>query len=388
MPTGQPAFLTGAQGAAVADLVAAVRQLEGLTGQVGPYALPAETRDRAPELVAAVCRELGVPLTFDARPEGRTRDFAAIALGAEIQRAQRAPELAGLDVAVAAAEARRVYDEETAGYRPHRVTRPDGSVITAVEAGPPDAPCVLLSPPCAMDHRLSLPWLVALRSRYRCVIVESRGGIEPAEEPAAFDRRGHDLADQADDLLAVIEALDTGPVHLMGLCGGVGAALAAAARSDRVRSVSLWHAAVDLGAEARQTEHQVNLREMLEMAGESRDSAAWLRDRLTSGPMTGVPERVGPLVVRPYATAELFYRYARLTSASIRWDSRASAAGLTQPCLVITSADDRIAHPDGSRRLAELIPSALLVVSPHGHHLDAFRATADQVSCLTSFLTS
>lgn len=389
--TSQRPAMTLARRSALAELVDAVRQLEGLTAQVGPFALPADTCDRAPELVTAVCRALGVPLTFDAPCGGRDRDFAATALAAEIQRAQRAPELAGLrpeEVTAAVAEARRRYHEEEAGYRVHRVPRPDGTVITAVDAGRPGAPCVLLSPPCVMSYRLSLPWLAVLRSRYRCVIVETRGTIEPTEDPAAFDRRGHDVDDQADDLLAVTEALATGPVHLMGLCGGAAAALAAARRPDRVGSLSLWHAAVDLGTEARQTDHQINLRAMLDLAGESRASAAWLRDRLTSGPMTGVPDRVGPLVVRPYATTELFYRYARLTGATIRWDCRPGAAGLTQPCLVVTSADDGTAHPDGSRRLAEIIPGALLVVTPRGHHLDAFRATADQVSRLTSFMAS
>jgi pimeloyl-ACP methyl ester carboxylesterase len=240
-----------------------------------------------------------------------------------------------------------------------------------------------------MSYRLSLPWLAALRPRYRCVISETRGAVEPGEDPAAFDRRGYGVDEQADDLLAVTDALDTGAVHLMGLCGGAAAAaVVAARRPDRVGSLSLWHAAVNLGAEARQTDHQINLREMLDLAGASRETAAWLRDRLTSGPMTGVPEGVGPLVVRPYATTELFYRYARLTGATIHWDCRPDAAGLAQPCLVITSEHDRIAHPEGSRRLAEIIPGALLVVTPHEHHLDAFRATADQVTRLTSFLPS
>ena len=128
------------------------------------------------------------------------------------------------------------------------------------------------------------------------------------------------------------------------------------------------------------------MRALLDMAGESRESAAWIRERLTSGPMTGVPAGVGPLVVRPYASAELFYRYAKLTAATMHWDSRRTAAGLTQPCLIVTSQDDHTAHPAGSRRLAEIVPDARLVVTDHGTHLDAFKATPEQASCLTSFL--
>ena len=374
---------------ALADLVDAVLQLEGLTLQVGPFALHPDACDRAPDVVTAVCQALNVPLTFDAPSQGRNRDFAVVALAAEIQRAQRAPALAGWRGEDVAAEARRLYADEKAGYRVHAVRRPDGTVLTAVEAGAHDAPCVLMSPPCALSFRLSLPWLRALRSSYRCVVMQTRGTCERIEDREDFDRRGYDLDHQVDDLLALTDELATGPVHVMGLCGGAAAALAATARRpDRVSSLSLWHADLEFGGDAQKTDHQVNLRALLDLGGESRDTAAWLREKLTSGPMTGVPERIGPLVVRPYATTELFYRYAKLTAATMHWDCRPSAATVNRPCLVVTSGDDDTAHPAGSRRLAEVVPGARLVVADHGTHLDAFRATAEQVRSLTSFLAS
>jgi pimeloyl-ACP methyl ester carboxylesterase len=382
--------MTGALRAAVADLVDAVRQLEGLTAQVGRFALPAGTCDRAPEVVTAVCQALNVPLAFDAPCRGGGRDFAAVALAAEIRRAQRSPELAGLPregVAAVATEARRLYNDENAGYLVHAVRRPDGAVVTAVEAGPREAPCILISPPCALSYRLSLPWLKALRASYRCVIMQTRGTSERIGELAAFDRRGCDVSHQVADLLSLTEELATGPVHVIGLCDGAAVALAAAARQPgRVSSLSLWHAAVELDGEAEKTDHQVNLRALLDLGGESRDTAAWLREKLTSGPMSGVPDRIGPLVVRPYATPELFYRYAKLSGATMRWDCRQTAASVKQPCLVVTSEDDQTAHPAGSRRLAEIVPGARLMVAEHGTHLDAFRATAGQVSSLMSFL--
>jgi pimeloyl-ACP methyl ester carboxylesterase len=260
-------------------------------------------------------------------------------------------------------------------------------VITAVEAGPREARCILISPPCALSYRLSLPWLRALRSSYRCVIMQTRGTCERIVELEDFDRRGCGVSHQVADLLSLTEELATGPVHVIGLCDGAAVALAAAAqRPDRVSSLSLWHAALDLGGEAEKTGHQINLRELLDLGGESRDTAAWLREKLTSGPMSGVPDGIGPLVVRPYATPELFYRYARLSGATMRWDSRQPAADAKQPCLVVTSEDDQTAHPAGSRRLAEIVAGARLVVAGHGTHLDAFRATTEQVATLTSFL--
>jgi 3-oxoadipate enol-lactonase len=378
------------QHTALAGLVEAIRQIEGLTQQVGPVALPDDTCDRAPELVAAVCRALGVPLTFDAASGGRDQDFALTALAVEIQRAQRAPDLAGLDAAAVARlalEARRLSDEQDAAFRLHARHRPDGTLLTAIDAGPPDSPCIVFSPACAMSYRLCLPWIAALSGAYRCVVPQTRGTSERIEDPYDFDRRGYGVDHQADDLIALIADLTTEPVHLMGLCGGaVPAMVAAALQPARIASLSLWHADLELGDEAPKTDHQVNLRAMLDLAGESRDTAAWMRDKLVSGPMKGVPDGVGPLVVRPYATAELFYRYAKLTAATMHWDSRDTAAGLDQPALIVTSRDDHTAHPAGSQRLAGILPRARLVVADHGTHLDAFNATAEQVSALLSFL--
>jgi pimeloyl-ACP methyl ester carboxylesterase len=377
--------------AALADLLEAVRQLEGLTEQVGPFALPLGTCDRVPELVSALCHAVDVPLSFDAPSPTRGQDFAAVALAAEIQRAQRAPVLVDVrpaQVPELAARARQLRDEQDGGYRRHTVRRADGALIAAIDVGPLDAPCVLLSSACAMSYRLTLPWLRALGSRYRCVVPQTRGTNGRIDEPESFDRSGYGVVEQAGDLAAVIEALGLDSVHLMGLCGGAVPALVLAAdRPDAVRSLSLWHADLELAGESQKSDHQINLRAVLDLAGESRETAAWMRERLISGPLTGVPAGIGPLVVRPYAADELFYRYAKLTAATMHWDSRSTATRVAQPCLIVTSRDDHTAHPDGSRRLAEILSDAQLVMTDHGTHLDAFNATTEQLGYLSPFLT-
>lgn len=374
--------------AALTALVTAVRQFEGLCEQVGPFALPPDTCDRSPRAVAAACAALGVPLTFDAHPHGE-RDHAVEALAVEIRRAQRSPGLAGLSEGEVAETARALRDEENAGYRLHTVRRPDATLVTVVDAGPVDAPCILVSPACAMSYRLSLPWVRALSGSYRCLVTQTRGTNGRITDPEVFDRRGFTVNDQAEDLLGVIETLTSGPVHLMGICGGgVPGMTAAAEQPGCVSSLSLWHADLELGPDAAKTDHQENLRALLDAAGGSRAAAASIRGMLTGSPMAGVPDGIGPLVVRPYATDELFYRYANLTAATMHWDSRTNAETLTQPCLVVTSRDDHTAHPDGSRRLAEILQRARLTVTDHGTHLDAFAATPEQVGLLTGFLDS
>jgi pimeloyl-ACP methyl ester carboxylesterase len=378
--------------AALEAVVAAIRQLEGLTEQVGTCVLPADTCAQAPDVMHAAISALGVPLVFNGSVGGPGHDFASTALAAELRRAQRNLRLAGLApdlVAALAAEAVTMRDQENARYQVHTVRRPDASLIRIVEAGPPEAPVVLVSPPCAMSYRLSFRWLWALSDTHRVLIPQTRGTNGRIEDPEVFDRRGYDVYDQAEDLMGIIEVLTDSSVHIMGMCGGaVPGLIVAAEQPAYVHSLSLWHADLELGDEAAKTDHQANLRALLDVAGESREAAGAVRDMLTCSPLTGIPDGIGPLVVRPYATAELFYRYAKLTAATMHWDSRETARAVSQPSAIITSRDDNTAHPDGSRRLAEIMPNASLTMTEHGTHLTAFAATSEQVSWLASFLDS
>lgn len=369
------------------ELTDAILQLDGLTKQVGPVTLPAEACDRRPDTVAAVCRELEVPLRFAHLSGGAAVDHSAVALARKIGSAQRSPKLTGTDPRDAAAAAGRRRQAEAARLRTHVVARRDGATVTAVDTGHPTAPSVVLSLPGLMSFRLVLPWLARLRAHRRCVVVLTRGSSESRELPTDFDGYDHGFDHQAEDLLAVVDRLGLEAVHVMGMCAGAAAAVAAASRRpDRIASLSLWHADVELADDAARTDHQLNLRELLELAAQSRDTAEWIRSKLVSGPMTGVPGGLGPLVVRPYATTELFYRYATLTSSTMRWDCRAAAAAISRPCLVVSSSDDQLAHPEGSRRLAAVVPGARLAELPSGHHLDVFRATPAHVGLLRSFL--
>jgi len=278
----------------LAKLVEAILQLEGLTDQLGPFSLMRSTcRSDALPVVEAICEELRIPLSFDRVADKGSEDFAVEALGAEIKLAQAAPELAGLSedqVRDVRAAAREISQKVNGQYQVHTVRRPDGTLVKVLESGSVDAPTVLISPACAMSYRLSLPWMVALAQEFRCLVVQTRGTTERIVEPAQFDERGYDVHDQAEDLLAVVGAMTSEPVHLMGLCGGaVPGMLMAAQQPTYVSSMSFWHADLDFGSEAAKTDHQTNLRELLDAAGASRASAAMIRDMLASSELTGVP---------------------------------------------------------------------------------------------------
>lgn len=377
---------------ALAELVDAILQLKGLIEQVGQFTVPADTCDHAPALVAAVCLALGVPLHFQEPDDEQSRNRVANVLAARIRQAQQAPEFADLGtsaIAHLAEQARSLRDEAEAEYRWHLLHRPDGATVRVLDCGPLDAPFVVFSPACTMDIRLCLPWTRVLSDRYRCLVPQTRGTAGRIEDPEDFDRYGYGVEEQAGDLAAVLAEFAVSGAHLLALCGGAVPALAIAeAHANHISSLSLWHADLELGEDAPKTEYQNNLRAVLDIAAESRGSAAWVRERFASGPMSGVPEDVASLVMRPYATPELFYRYARLTGSTMHWDCRAAAARIVQPTLIVTSRDDHTTHPAGSLRLAEILPEATTAVVEHGTHLDSFRATPEQVRCLLAFLAA
>jgi len=97
-------------------------------------------------------------------------------------------------------------------------------------------------PPLVFGHGLLFSgWMFAaqveaLHDRYRCVTIDWRGqGQSP---PAASG--GYDMDTLTDDLLGVLDALDLGPVHYVGLSmGGFVGMRLAARHPERVRSLTL-----------------------------------------------------------------------------------------------------------------------------------------------------
>jgi 3-oxoadipate enol-lactonase len=95
---------------------------------------------------------------------------------------------------------------------------------TATPSDRPDAPTVVFGHGLLMSGRMFAAQVERLRHHYRCVTVDWRGqGRSPAAEG------GYDMDTLTGDAVAVIERLDAGPVHYVGLSMGgfVGMRLAA-----------------------------------------------------------------------------------------------------------------------------------------------------------------
>jgi len=269
-----------------------------------------------------------------------------------------------------------------------------GSPLRAYAAGPTTAPAVLVIPPCGMPVELIAPWLTALSQRYRVLTWETGGLFGTVEERAALDdsyldgNPQHRVQAQSADAIRVLEHFSITQADVVGLCGGAVLALAAAAdRPDLVRSVSLWHADFLVHGLDCRTQHQANLAAVLDLGSRGQAAAASVHDVLTRSLLDSVPVDLAHLVLHPYATAEMLYRYCRINGAIMALDAAELVSKVGQPVLVVTSEDDHTAHPNASREVARTLACGELVVRPHGDHIALFRGADDLFELAVNFIS-
>ena len=245
----------------------------------------------------------------------------------------------------------------------------DGVPLNVYAAGQGDETVVLV-PACGMPAVLAESWIRFLARNRRVLTWESRGLFG---DVGADREHATSVSAQVADLYAVMDHGGVATAHVIGLCDGAVIALAAAAqRPERVASLSLWHGAYGFADGASVTKHQAGLIELTTTAGRSRDVARSVHAAFCQIGLTDTPADVAHLVLYPYATPELFYRYCLLNTGISSADVDRYVDRVHQPTLVVTSADDTVAHPDGSRRVAAALPNGRLRVETHGDHISLF----------------
>jgi pimeloyl-ACP methyl ester carboxylesterase len=216
----------------------------------------------------------------------------------------------------------------------------------------------------------------ALAERFRVVRVDSAGaGRSPVAD-------GIDIASHAQDVAAVLDALEIGSAAVVGHSMGTLVVRELAARHpDKVSALALLGAVREPAEAGRQAQ---------------RDRAAVLREQGTAA--------VAPAVVanalsettrreRPEVAAfvrELVMRqdpegYARNCEAlAAATDPGPVAAGL--PLLLVTGADDKVGPPEASREIADAHGSATVEILPGVGHWTALEAARPVTDLLLKFL--
>jgi 3-oxoadipate enol-lactonase len=262
----------------------------------------------------------------------------------------------------------------------------DGAPLKAYSAGRRSDKAIILVSACGMPAKLCDRWMDFLGKDHFVITWESRGLFE---EPSDFDALGFDVAAQAEDLFAVMDHYGVKTAHLFGLCGGaVIAVQAAAAQPARVSSMSLWHGDFDLGPGSLKTMHQRNLQALITIAAAGRAKAASVHKLFQQSDLMKLRPDLAHLILYPYATAELLFRYGKLNGSIMSTDISDLLDSISHPTLVVTSEDDSTAHPDGSMRVAKGIPNAILHVEQHGDHLSLFDAQPHITALAARFIAN
>jgi pimeloyl-ACP methyl ester carboxylesterase len=208
------------------------------------------------------------------------------------------------------------------------------------------------------------PQIPAWSAQYRLIAVENRdvGRSSYADGP-------YEIADMADDTLALADELGLDSFHLLGLSMGGAIAQNVALRApDRVRTLTLavtWGGSGPYGAARSRVmseqisrmspEEHVDQLLLLTMSEEfyaNPESVAWLRRMILSNP------HLQPIEA-----------FLRQFDACGRHDVRDRLGELSMPTHVIGAAHDAMVPPWKSTELAELIPGAKLTMLERAPHM-------------------
>jgi pimeloyl-ACP methyl ester carboxylesterase len=251
--------------------------------------------------------------------------------------------------------------------------------------GKPAKEAVILIPPCALPARFFQPWLEAFGKHYYTLILEN---------PFLF-RNWKSLSEPSSDILfelnyikAVLEREGISSAHIIGICGGAPIALAAAAHfSQTVASVIICHGDLNFGQKTPRTPFQDQFYALLSDSARSVVRAEEVYSLfLDPSLLFGIPDTMGPFILYPYADFRLFQRYAKLNSAIMAFDSTRVAEKLIQPLMIVTSPNDKMAHPGASYLLHEKVKRSTVWQHKINNHHDSLLGSSELFSAISKFI--
>jgi len=244
--------------------------------------------------------------------------------------------------------------------------------VHAVVEGPPDAPVVVLSPSLGSTHAMWDPQVREFSRSYRVVRYDPRGHGRSPVPPGPYD-----LPDLAEDVVALLDRLDVGSVHYVGLSlGGMTGMALAAAHPDRVRSLVLCCTSALLGPATMWAERAAAVR----AEGTASIAETVVSRWLTPGYAAEHPDLVARL--RAMVADVPDEGYAACCGAIERMDLRADLPRITAPTLVVAGAQDPATPPEHAARIAEGIAGARVELLDPAAHL----ANLEQPDAVTALI--
>ncbi|HET6148686.1 MAG TPA: alpha/beta fold hydrolase [Polyangia bacterium] len=246
--------------------------------------------------------------------------------------------------------------------------------ITYDDAGA-GAPVVLLHPfPCNRRYWATVAAALAAPDR-RLLTVDAPGFGESAAATTFA------IADWADDVAALLDALDLATATVVGLSMGGYAALAMAAR-HRARLAALVLADTRAAADSAEVRRaRADAIALLDSAG-----VAGYLDR--SLPRLLAPEAPAAVLVQARALAETRADQLRAGIAALRDrpDRTAELSAILCPTLVLAGARDQVVPPEEMRGMAATIPGARFAILEGAGHLASLEAPGPFLAAVRGFL--
>jgi pimeloyl-ACP methyl ester carboxylesterase len=220
------------------------------------------------------------------------------------------------------------------------------------------------------------------RSVFRCLALDNRDAGQSSYATAPYT-----VADLADDVAALLQALDLPPAHIVGLSlGGMIAQELALRHAERVRSLFL------VGSLARADAWFNGMLDAFTLIRRQvADSCAFFEavlPWLVSHRFYDIPERVEWLraLLRQNPYPQRIDGFFRQFEAIRQHDTLERLPAIRCPVLVAVGEDDLIAPPRYSRQLAERMPQARLEVLPGVGHAPPIEAARPFNQLLAEFL--
>lgn len=251
-------------------------------------------------------------------------------------------------------------------------TAPDGTAIGYAVAGGTDRPTVALVGDAGYG-----PWQwawqhAALAGPFRVVTVDLRGVGRSGAPPGPYD-----LATLADDVRAVLRAIEARAVHLVG--AGLGGAVALDLAADgRTRSLSLLGTAAHADGLALERLYA----DPADPAAVERSLGAALTERFRERHPEAVEDVVGWRTAEDAAPAAWRAQVAALDGV----DRRDRLHEITPPALVVHGTADAVWPPARGRALAEGLPRGRHRPVTDAGHLVGVEAARPVNDALVGFL--
>lgn len=242
--------------------------------------------------------------------------------------------------------------------------------------GPEDAPVLVLSNSLMSTHRMWDPQMTDFAGKYRVLRYDTRGHGATETTDGAYSI---DLL--ARDAEALIEALDVGPVHFLGLSmGGMIAQRLAVNRPDLVRALVLCDTASEMPTLAMWNDRISTAKR----EGTEGLLGGTIQRWFTPGFLAGSPAAVGFVegMIRDTAGPG----YIGCASAVRDMSQTDILKDITQPTLVLVGAEDPACTPAQAMVLHEHIAGSKHIVLDDAAHLANIEKPVEFNAAVLAFL--